>query len=148
MRKEKEVREKLDALCVDRLKKRKKDFLSVRSRNCRFNTRMRVPDKGMVGLCKNADVCRKASSGVLVCDGEERAKKCSKFKCRNTHQSVEADFNEILRSPARCGSEYPKIAILIWFLQDFPKQSRIWRFGESLRELRKSFGRVLFMRWW
>ena len=148
MRKEKEVRERLDALCVDRLKKRKKEFLSVSSRNCMFNTRMRVPDKGMVGLCKNSEICKKTKNGVLVCDGEERAKKCNKFKCRNTHNSVERDFHDILKSPARCGNEYPKVAILIWFLQGFPRQSRLWRFRESVKELFSSFGRVLLMRWW
>lgn len=148
MRKEKEVKEKLSALCVDRLKKRKDEFLSVTSRNCEFNARARISGKGMVGFCKNPNVRKKSDDGVVVCDGSERPKKCSCFKCRNTRGSVEKDFYTVLRSPARCGNEYPKIAILIWFLQDFPRQSRIRRMSRSVRELGTSLSRVLLFRWW
>jgi hypothetical protein len=148
MRKEKEVKERLSALCVDRLKKRKDEFLSVDSRNCEFNARARISGKGMVGFCKHKGVRKRSSDGVVVCDGKERAKKCGSFKCKNTHKSVEEDFHIALRSPARCGNEYPKIAILIWFLQDFPKQSRLKRMTKSSRELSGSLYRLLFFRWW
>lgn len=148
MRKEKEVRQRLESLCVDRLKKRKESFLSVHSRNCEFNARARVSGRGMTGFCRNKKLCAKVESGVLACDSEERAKKCSLFKCKNTHASVEDDFHDILRSPARCGNEYPKVAMLIWFLQDFPQQSRIRRMSRSWREVWGAMGRLMFMRWW
>jgi len=147
MRKEKEVKERLGALCVDRLKKRKEEFLSITSRNCQFNARSRVPGKGMLGFCRNKDLCGSRKS-ILVCDGDETAKKCNRFKCRNTRGSVEDGFNDILKSPARCGGEYPKIAVLIWFLQDFPTQSRMKRMSRSLRELTLAVRRLLFFRWW
>jgi len=148
MRKEREVKERLAALCIDRLKKRKDEFLSVNSRNCEFNARARITGKGMVGFCKHKDIRKRSDNGVVVCDGCDRAKRCNSFKCKNTHKSVETDFYAVLRSPSRCGNEYPKVAILIWFLQDFPKQSRLKRMSRSLRELFVSIWRLLLFRWW
>jgi len=148
VRSKREVLEKFEQLRADRLKKRKEEFLSQVPRNCQHNARMRVKGEGTVGFCQNPIVLRSVKNKIFVCNHDETATRCRAYTCRNTHQSVEQDFDEILRTPVRCGHEYPKLAILIWFLQDYPTASRRSRLSYELVRLVGGFLNLLTFRWW
>ncbi len=72
----------------------------------------------MLGFCGNDKVTSKLNRKLFLCNDDEVAEGCDKFVCKNTEESVESDFNEIIKSPSRCGQEYPKLAVLIWILQE------------------------------
>lgn len=148
MRTNREVLERFHELRTDRLRRRKEQFLSQIPRNCQFNTRMRVKGQGMVGFCQNPIVLRQARTKVFVCNDEATAERCRVFNCRNTHKSVEDDFEEIMKSPARCGNDYPKLAMLIWFLQNYPSTGRAARFKYDLGKIFSGLFRVILFRWW
>ena len=148
MRNKREVLEKYQEVRANRLKKRKEQFLSKLARNCQHNTRMRVKGQGTVGFCQNPVVLHQAKTKVFVCSDDDTAKRCRVFSCRNSHQSVEDDFESVLRSPARCGNDYPKLAMLIWFLQDYPNASKATRFGYEVGRFFSSLWRMLTFKWW
>lgn len=148
MRDKREVLQKYQEVRADRLRKRKEAFLSKLPRNCQHNTRMRVKGQGSVGFCQNPIILQRAKTKVFVCNDEDTAKRCRVFSCRNSHQSVEDDFNEVIGSPARCGHDYPKLAMLIWFLQNYPNGSRGARFWYEAGRIFISLWRVLTFKWW
>jgi len=53
---------------------------------------------------------------IFICDNEEFCKQCQHYKCKNTKESIEADFENILKDPSLCGKAYPKIAMLKWVI--------------------------------
>jgi hypothetical protein len=118
VRSESEIRHKLSELLSRCLKRMRDDYLSQIPRNCAFNTRMRVKGQGKVGFCQNPTVLNTLGVKVFVCHEEEAAKQCKMFRCRNTMDSVDGEFRDILRSPQRCGEKFPKLAVLIWVIQD------------------------------
>jgi len=150
MRNEIEVAEKFEDLNKRRLKERKENYLSKCYLNCTHNYRHRVKGHGMIGFCHNRKVIAEASMTVVVCDVEETAKNCKHFSCKNTNESVENDFTEVLSSPSRCGQEYPKLAILIWFLQGGTKnrESRLQRFRQSFASVLKTLRSIVTFHWW
>jgi len=148
MRSEEEVRAKFESLYGRRLVQRREEFLSCTYRNCLYNVRLRVKGSGKVGFCRNPDVVGKTEGQPFVCDEEGTAKRCRCFDCRNTPESVRQDFEEILRSPARCGNKYPKLAIMIWFLQDTGKRTRRQRLWTAMCDVASSVVSLLAARWW
>jgi hypothetical protein len=148
MRNNQEVREKFEELKFDRLRKRKEEFLSTACRNCAFNNRVHIKGKGKVRLCHNKDVLAKLNREVFVCEEDEVATRCGKYKGRNTKEQVELEFKDILRSPARCGSTYPKLALLIWFLQERPRGNRGTRMKLSCQSTLRSMIHLITFRWW
>jgi hypothetical protein len=147
MRTQEEVLAKFESLRDNLLSKRKELFLSREHKNCCFNIGRRIRGHGKCCFCINDEILRRANGGPFVCDDEGTAKKCKFFVCRNSPESVESDFEEILRSPAQCGNEYPKLAILIWFLQDSSSKSRVLRFRLALLDIFHSLRRFIFFRW-
>jgi hypothetical protein len=148
MREKQEVLEKFYQLRALKLKERKEQFLGRKPRNCFFNFRQHVKENGDVGFCQNPVIVNTIRTKVFVCNNDDTVKRCRCFQCRSTDESVERDFNEVLKSPARCGQEYPKLAILIWFLQDSEPQTRFARFVKVLSSIGKWVGRLIFFRWW
>jgi hypothetical protein len=118
MRSKNEILEKFLDLYQRRLKERKKKYLSEIHLNCTYNRKSRIKDHGVLGFCGNDKITKQSRKFVVVCNNKETAEACPKFKCKHTEQSVEKDFIEILKSPSRCGEEYPKLAVLIWVLQN------------------------------
>lgn len=100
------------------LKERWDRYLCRSFLNCCFNERHRVKGNGMVGFCACSEVAERSSSKIVVCGDDKTAKDCRFYQCINTKDSVKQDFDHILKDPSRCGQEYPKLAILIWVLQD------------------------------
>ena len=148
MRERYEVLEKLNELRAAKLRERRELFLSIRPKNCFFNCRLRVKGNSLVGFCQCPTVLNTLKQKVFVCNDEETARACKCFACRNTEEGVRNEFDFILKSPSRCGREYPKLAMLIWFLQDFDSQNRIDRFRRSLTLFWSSFFRLMTFRWW
>ena len=143
---EAEVVKKFRELRCRRLKERQKEFLAPKPRNCSFNRRHQVKGKGQVGFCIQPLVLTKARGHFFVCDADEVARKCACFECKNKPETVEADFNAILREPARVGNEYPKLGLLLWFLQRNVPVRRWARFRDAFVSAWKSFwALVLFI---
>lgn len=148
MRDKQEVREKLEELRASRLRKRKEEFLSQSCQNCEFNSRVHIKGRGKVRLCMNKEVLSKLNREVFVCEEDEVAQRCNKYQCRNTKEQVEQEFDEILRSPSRCGNTYPKLALLIWFLQEQPQGNRWERCRDGFRSMVRSIWHFIMFRWW
>lgn len=148
MRKREEVLSKYEDLRKKRLSQRKEKAMRREHRNCAHNMRLRVKGQGKCGFCRNPEVLDKVGGGPFVCDEEGTARRCRYFECRNTPETVEEDFEEVLRNPARCGEAYPKLAIMIWFLQDDSRRSRAQRLKTSVGELFRSICALFFWRWW
>jgi len=148
MRKKEEVLEKFHELRVLKLRERKERFLGRYPRNCFFNCRLRVKGNSVIGFCQSPVILQALGSRLAICNEDDNAKKCRVFQCKNTEERVEKEFDEILRSPARCGQEYSKLAMLIWFLQDFSPITRTKRFGCVLLDILKSICRLFSFKWW
>ena len=148
MRDEGEISSRLDELLARRLKQMRTEFLSQEPRNCAFNTRFRVKGQGQVGFCQNPMVLNKLGAKVFVCHESDTARQCRVYRCRNTEDSVKQEFDAILRSPERCGEKFPKVAMLIWVIQNFVSPTRGRRLGQSLSRLGKAIVQLIFFRWW
>jgi len=128
---------------------RKDQYLSRRPINCIHNIRLRVKGKGHLGFCQNPLVLSKCGPHkMFVCNDEDVSGRCHVFACRSTNDSVERDFNNVLSSPSRCGNDYPKLAMLIWFLQDLEALSRASRFGQLVKIIGSSTWKIVTLRWW
>lgn len=148
MRTKKEVTDKFHELFHRFLQQRKEQFLCKSHLNCNFNCQIRVKSVGKVGFCQNASILNKSKTKMYVCNDDVIAKSCPYFSCRKTEQEVEGEFWEIIQSPSRCGSEYPKLAVLLWFLQECNGLSRWERLLANFRDLCRSFWRLLKLEWW
>ena len=112
-----EILDRFSELRGKTLRKRKSELLARNFENCTHNVRLRVKDVGKVGLCQSPVLLGKKRH-PLVCNDNAFSGRCGCFECIYTDESIERDFDEILSSPSRCGEEYPKLAMLIWFLQE------------------------------
>jgi len=151
MRKESEVKEKFDEIYLREMRKKLSDYLTRSYVNCKFNTRFRVKGNGMVGFCQNPVVCISAGKPIFVCSDDGVSKKCECFECKNEERSVEREFIEEISSPSLCGQKYPKLAVLLWFLQKMPNQenpNKIGRLRMIIAEIARLIKDVVILRWW
>jgi len=148
MRTRQEVLERFEDLRSRRLRARRSKYLSKAFMNCRWNKRFRVKGDGKVGFCMHPIVFKKMKDGVFVCNEDCTAKRCRLFDCAHDAESVEEEFEEVLRSPSRCGNEYPKLAILIWFLQNDRRSTRKARFAVAVSGAVRAAWRVVTFGWW
>jgi len=117
------------------LKERKEQYLGKLPINCSHNVRLRVKGKGQLGFCQNPQVLSKCGPHkMFLCNEPDTAQRCRVFNCRNTEVTVEAEMKEIMGSPARCGNDYPKLAMLIWFLQEdvVGKTKSFWKKADKI----------------
>ena len=122
MRTYQEVKDKAVFLREKYLKARIDEFTCRKPINCLFAKKAKL-NTGKAMLCVDD-----SQPEITVCDCE-RCKKCSRFVCKNTEESIIDDFNEIINSVSRCMQEYPKLALMLWFLQDYDpsvEKSRHW----------------------
>jgi len=146
-----EVRERFDEMYQRCLQKKKSEYLTCGFRNCKFNHIQRVRENGKVGFCINPMVLSKVKNNIFVCNGDDVAKSCGEFVCKNTEESVQREFLSDISDPAVCGQKHPKLAVLLWYLQDMPAKDeplRKTRFRASLVELLRSAIRFLSLKWW
>jgi hypothetical protein len=149
MRNEEEVQARFEDLRRKRLSERKQQFLGRCHTNCAHNVRLRVRGNGKCGFCRHPEVIKMTRKNEpFVCDEEGTARRCKYFECRNTPETVEEDFEEILSSPSKCGKSYPKLAILIWFLQDKSRRSRSQRLWSAVGDVFRSLFSLFAVRWW
>lgn len=148
MRSPEEVRAKFEDLRARRLAQRREKFMGRDHRNCLHNVRLRVKGNGKCGFCRNQEVLKRSGGAPFVCDEEGTSRRCRFFDCRSTAETVEEDLEAVLRSPARCGNEYPKLAIMIWFLQDSTRRTRWQRLCAVTGEVVRALLSLLFWRWW
>lgn len=137
MRSIEEVLKRFQELRAKMLRARKEKFLAKNFSNCSHNIILPVKGVGKVGLCQNPVLLARRGR-PLVCNDDEFARRCDCFNCIYTEELVERDFDTILSSPSRCGEEYPKLAILIWFLQD-DSRCQETRWQKLLGHLRQAF---------
>ena len=149
MREKHEVLDRFRELRDRYLRERMAQFLSRMPINCQYNVSLRVKGKGHLGFCQNPLILAKLGShGMFSCNEIDTACRCRLFTCKNTESSVKESFDEIIGSPARCGNDYPKLAMLIWFLQEFSPRSRIERLGALIQRGVKSLSDIILLRWW
>lgn len=148
MRQSDEVYEKFNEVFSRRLKERKEKYLCRSYMNCCYNERNRVKGNGQVGFCQNEDILKKTRKPIVVCNDDDKAKECPCYDCLHTEESVHADFMEILRSPSRCGKDYPKLAVLIWVLYNEEGKTRGQRLRNLVRKCVFSFLSIVFAKWW
>jgi len=88
-------------------------------RNCVHNQRVKLRGKRPTGFCTCSAVLEKeGASRIVPCTGDDKALHCAHYKCKHTRESVVEDFLKVLGDPAKCGREYPKIAVMLWVLQN------------------------------
>lgn len=150
MRERLEVLDKYREMSDRYIAERKEQYLSRRPINCSHNVRLRVKGKGQFGFCQNPIVLAKCGKQhkMFICNDDDTACRCRVFACRNTNESIENEFREILGSPSRCGNEYPKLAMLIWFLQDFEPTGRMERLAQLISKAFGSAWKIITFRWW
>lgn len=148
MREKEEVLERFYESRSLKLKERKEAFLSKIPRNCVFNIHLRVKDTGQVGFCQNPKVLDTMDTKIFICNSDITCVRCRSFICKNTEETVERDFEDILRTPSQCGHEYPKLAMLIWFLQEFDSRNRWDRFRHSIVSVVETMYRLMSFKWW
>jgi len=149
MRSEEEVASKSKEIYHKHLRERQAKYLSVCHLNCNWNKRHRVKGNNEVGFCQNTQILAKAKNDIFICNEAETAQQCLCFECKHTEESVKNDFDEIIKNPAHCGQEYPKLAVLIWILQKEAKQSsRKERLKQVSGELLDMLMNLLMFKWW
>jgi len=149
MQPEQTIRDKFDMLYRRVLQKRQNAYLTMGYRNCKFNSVKRVRKNGWVGFCVNPEVVTRRQRFLFVCNDDETAEKCECYECKHTEDSVRAEFHEELRNPALCGQKHPKLAILLWCLQEMPEdRSRRRRFIRALLSSIREVWSLIRCRWW
>lgn len=147
MRARDEVLERFREMRARKLKEMKRLLLAKSPANCVHNVRLNVKDVGKVGICQNPEIL-KCRGKPLVCNDAAFAERCKDFCCLHTDDTVESQFDEILRSPARCGEEQPKLAMLIWFLQgEDDTLSSSKRLQKHLSTICSECRKVLTLKW-
>lgn len=120
MRKKQEILKKARELLEDA----REDFVDKRTckhfRNCEFNETLVPRSIGKINYCRlNSKVGDDNKIDKLfICDSDEWVCECEKFSCRNTKESVEKDFVEIISNPSRCSQLFPRLSTLLWVLND------------------------------
>jgi len=153
MRNNQEILERFKELCQRRLRERRAKYLCKNYLNCIHNKRHRVKGSGNIGFCHNEEVRKQSRQFVFVCNDEKAAKNCVHFQCANTEESVRREFEQVIREPSRCGSEYPKLAVLLWVLQADGKQlsekkKRLKRLKEACQNCLRSLRSLIAFGWW
>lgn len=148
MRERYEVELKYAEMRDRRLRERKEKYLSVSPINCKSNMMLKIKGRGRFRFCQNQKVLDSFNKKAFLCQDDETARACSFFDCKHSHESVEDDFEKVLRSPSRCGNDYPKLAVLIWFLQDHVVNTRFRRLWDMFGRVVRGLWGILSLRWW
>ena len=120
MRSKTEILEKARSL----LEGAKDDFVQKRMcrhfRNCQHNDTLIARTVGKIHYCRlHSHVGEETKiEKLFICDTDEWASECKDFSCRNTQESAEKEFVEIIANPSRCGQLFPRLSALLWVLND------------------------------
>jgi len=142
MKSKQEIEKKAMELYKVRLELQQQKYLSRTHMNCVYNQRHKVKESGNVGFCTNCKLVNE-SNPVKVCNDTDTAEKCPLFVSAHTVESVKRDFDDIVRSPARCGKDEPKLAMLLWVLQEEENNSKNNDGVKKFDKINKNCGIVL-----
>jgi hypothetical protein len=67
-----------------------------------------------VGICSNTNLT--SDNFICVCDCPEMSGQCRFFENKHSRESIFKEFHKTIIDPSLCGSEYPKIAMILWVL--------------------------------
>jgi len=136
MRSESEIKQLCKQQYNKELKSRYKKYLDKSYMNCKHNRRNKIKNHGSVGFCFCDQILdRIGTKHPVICSDDDSMKKCDCFECIHTQESVKQDFEDIVSDPAKCGKEYPKLAVLLWVIQGKHETtlrgwlSKLMRFG-------------------
>lgn len=150
MRTEVEIRERFDELFERELRRKLIEYLTRTPLNCKYNCRHRVKGNGQVGFCINPAVLTRLPKPVFVCQEDDTAQRCPVYECRNTEATVKQEFLEEIKSPSICGQRYPKLAVLLWFMQRLPERdlpTRRARLCDLVKEFFRTCKALLLLKW-
>jgi hypothetical protein len=119
MRNKQEIIDKAQSL----LKGAKEEFINKRIgkhfKNCKYNECSVARNIGKFHYCKlKSDMNNDIISKLFICDCDEWVNKCEEFECKNTTETAESDFNDVIKNPSRCSQLFPRLAALLWVLND------------------------------
>ena len=72
----------------------------------------------MVGFCTNREIIEGTRRSFYVCNEDSTAISCPQYRNINTEATIRQEMADIIKDPCRCGKEYPKLAMLLWVLQN------------------------------
>lgn len=158
MQTEKEVIKKANELYERFLSRKLEDFLTTSYHNCKYNNRHRIRGTGMVGFCTCCKLLEDKNQPVFVCNDDDVAKACNFYECKHTKETVIQEYKEEISSPSVCGQRYPKLAVLLWVLQQMsdeqpsqvftPKpKTRFQRLSTECNVIWKSLLNLVLFRW-
>jgi hypothetical protein len=146
MKSKENVLEKANELIDKYRTEARQEYLSKSPKNCVHNSRFRVKSYGKIGFCQCQKECDKNSFRLLVCDAEIPSD-CVSYQCRNSEKDVDEKFDEVIRNPAMCGSKFPKLAALIWCLQEYDSPDSKGRLKELFSIIGKASYKVITFKW-
>lgn len=118
MKSKQEIEVKVKDILKKLLSERIAKYKDINFYNCAHNISLNVKEVGRIGYCQNPEILKKRKNLPFICNDKECAKKCPLYVPAKSEEDVKKEFNEIVKNPARCGDEYPKLAALLWVLQD------------------------------
>lgn len=126
MRSEEEVKNKAVELYNRYHSKFLEKNLTRDGMTCKYNIRHRIRENGKIGFCNCLSKLQDECTPIFVCHDKETAEKCVYYQCSDNEQTATERFETEVNDPAVCGQKYPKLAVLIWTLQetntDFPAE--------------------------
>lgn len=146
MKSKENILEKANELIDKYRTEARQEYLSVSPKNCVHNSRFRVKSLGKVGFCQCQQECDKTGFRLLVCD-EQVPSDCCSYQCRNSEKDVDVKFDEVIRNPAMCGAKYPKLAALIWCLQEYDSPKSAGRLFELFSIIGKASYKIITFKW-
>lgn len=123
MKTEEQIKEKIEQVFQKRLNQRIEKYLSRNNRNCLYNISKEIDGKEHL-FCANPENPIVKKEIISICETIEDCKKCEHYVCKNTKEIVERQFVEDISDPSVCGIREPKLAVLLWVLNDKNKDEK------------------------
>jgi hypothetical protein len=143
MKTEQQITEKVDSLFQKRLKQRKEKFLAKHHRNCLFNLSKDINGEEHC-FCTNVNNSLVQNELIFLCENIEVCERCSFYQCKNTEKSVEEQMIKDISDPSICGIKEPKLAVLLWVLNDGNKS--LEKKEQEKKEQEKNSSFLLFFK--
>ena len=119
MKTKKEIESKIQSLIQKELNKLYDEKLCNNFQNCKHNYKHKISGvQGRVGFCNNP--CQEKKN--FVCSDNETSQSCPLFENKQTKEDVKKYFYDCLADPAKAGKMFPKLAVLIWVIQEDEKE--------------------------
>jgi hypothetical protein len=152
MQTEELIKQKFQELYIRELEKIRELYLTRKPLSCINNITQRVKGNGTFGFCKKEEILSKTKNNLYVCNEIETAVKCQCYECKFTEEEILNEYHKILKTPSVCGQKFPKLAMLIWFLQNMPEdntlKNRFSRLIAHVKEIVKNIYSIVKFKWY